>query len=122
MTLSALRVYHGLAPKELPMIVPVLLALQAGVSQRFDLTDLAEDQTFTTCQAVWIDNRANGGVFSLTPGGGMPTIYCPANSVGMFPVSTLAKMDFVASHDLQVDAMRLWLYNVPQPYFVYPVL
>lgn len=122
MPLNPLRVFLGLAPKELPKAVLIELPLDAGIPYKFDLADFGEQNEFTTCQAVYIDNADNGGIFTLTPGGGMPPVKCPSNSCGMFPIAALSKLDFEASHAITVARMRFWLLNVPQPYFVYPVL
>lgn len=124
MSLNALRVYLGLAPKELPKAVPVSLILSAGITKVFDLLDMGENQDFTTCQAVYVDNRANASPFELRCGGTNLPIVCPSASVGMFPVAALAKLDFAArlTDGVTGGTVDIWLLNVPQPYFVYPVV
>lgn len=123
MPLNSLRVFLGLAPKELPKIVPVQLVIAAAETKTFDLLDKGENQEFTTCQAVYVDNRLNGAPFELRCGGTAFPVVCPSFSVGMFPIAALEKLDFAGrfTNAGTAGTVDLWLLNVPQPYFVYPV-
>lgn len=115
------RTFLGLAPKELSMVAHVQCVMQSNSAFNFDLLAQGEDQKMTTVQAVYIDNSANNGRFTLRCNGSLFPVFCNPFSVGMFPLAPLTKLDFTASHALADANVDIWLHNVPQPYFQYQV-
>lgn len=121
--LAAIRTFLGYGPKEGGKFVRAQVkGLALGTTQPLDFDDMGENEVFTTVQAVWIDNSTNAGILSLQCQGTGQIIKCPSNSQGMFPVVALAKQHFEATHVVEGASFEILFLNVPQPYFVYPVL
>lgn len=132
-TLSALPTVLGYAPANgvKGLAVDLDFTQAADGVFEFDFLKWAEKATFGTVQAVWIENTViaadgtvsgNNGILSLNVGGFAQTIAVPAFSNGMFPVIPSGAGRFTARHSFAEARTRLVFLNVPQPYFVHPLV
>lgn len=119
--LAILNHFLGLAPAKGPRVLRVALDFDA-LTIEFDQTDKKLSAIFGTPQAIYIDNALNAAPLKCVPAGSDMAIYCPSNSVGMFPFAVSEKFRASFTHTILNASAYAWIFNSPQDFFCHAVV
>jgi hypothetical protein len=84
--LSGFSVHNGLAPKELPKAIRLLVDLSAAISADFDLAKEQDEQQISFVQSVWVDNSASPRRLDIVIQGLPQTIKIPIGAIACLPI------------------------------------
>lgn len=83
-TAGVIQTLNGALPCEGPKALPFIMDFSAFSEFDIDLTQQYQQGQFTTLQAIYIDNSANGSTLTVTVNGTGQTIVAPKNSCGYY--------------------------------------
>jgi len=121
-SLATLNHFLGLAPAKGPRVMRVAVDFIESLTLEFDQTDKKLSNIFGTPQAIYIDNSANEAPVKVIPAGSDMAIYCPSNSVGMFPFAVSEKFRATFIHTVANAHVDAWIFNSPQDFFCHAVV
>lgn len=114
--------FIGAQPAKGLRVMRLSLNFYEGLNLTFDATSDKLSNVFGTPQAIYIDNSQYNGVLTCIPSGTDMPIYCPSNSVGMFPFAVSEKLRAQFIHTIAEADVDAWLFNSPQLPFVHAVV